>query len=742
MRVTLPGVLDGSQDGRSVQGLKRAAERKMNSREHKNDGYVLNNYYKLVTASQALAPGHFASTPDAEISRVVALLEEEGVDLPACTKESITMRRIDSLVAESNFEQLLPVINPFSTTSWNPSVPNLSALGGTDTVLKIWQRVLFEEALCNLLSLGTSGAGKVSFLMKLTLKMLDDVDMVDLSAAAAAYVEEAFCILHCLKDLLEPSFEASALDPGLVVCKTCVCPLHIEVLVEEHVRRVKTAGGRTQKSTLQMIGAAIESSQFWANLVSEYLVKAASTVEKRPQILRYHEALETMPDADISSVEVLTEIMQQVPGFLLAVRSSALDSFMCKLKSKIESYRAVVTAGTSTKLSSSDLKRLDQLFSAAAILWPLDLELQNSVNLVLEQFHKVGKTESLTLVSSQCKLLSETAIETQSEFIAVLESLSQMLQETDFKDSFKGGDANRQNLIDALTTLLSFVQHHWAEPNEQLQLVQQCANAMKQLISALGMSAWETWASVLESTIAMGKTYGELKHRAENAAPADYCRSLASLERRVKTVVFAENYWESVAEPVKNHALFTTLEQYKTIAVDYSATVKASCLQQARVNLECAVDELSTVSKVKGSNEWLSGFTGSTLEDLVTHAQGTLFKMQAEALDGAITTLQQACGLTLQTPLSAFDAYKLVFQSLESTMQEQLLASARSHLKEAVVTKVSGVLLAFFQESPDDLRSRVQIEIKCGLRANGLHEGTCLHPILLAKVQKTLKCQV
>eukprot|EP00971_Amphidinium_carterae_P349528 6491060-Amphidinium_carterae.4 len=90
----------------------------------------------------------------------------------------------------------------------------------------------------------------------------------------------------------------------------------------------------------------------------------------------------------------------------------------------------------------------------------------------------------------------------------------------------------------------------------------------------------------------------------------------------------------------------------------------------------------------------------------------------------------------------AVDAYKLVFKTLEVEMCKDLLADADTKTRSALTTKTSGVLLAYYAEPPENLRARVQIELKQSLRGNGLHESTSLHPILLDRVQKTLKCQV
>eukprot|EP00971_Amphidinium_carterae_P349527 6491060-Amphidinium_carterae.3 len=618
----------------------------MLSRESKNDGYVLNNYYKLVDVAKKLDPAHFNGTPDAEVLRIVSLLEEEGIELPSCTKKSIVQRHIDALVAECNYEMLMRVINPFASEAWDAKQPCLSALGDTESGLEIWQKTVFEEALCNLINQGAGGCNKVVFLSKLTLEMLDAVDLLDLSADAAASVDEAMCILHSIRDLMTPNLESMELDCLCLVGDIRIVLLGKRILdgvplCKESVRRLKAAAGRTQQSTLQMVGAALESTQYWSDLLSEYFLKAASTMEKRPVILKIMSNLSSMGDSDLAQIDALLEILQQVPSFVLAVRSGCLENFFTMLKGKVESYRSVLTPGTSCGLSSIDMKNLDKLFSSAAVVWPLDVQLQDDLNKVLALAHTVGKAETEQNVAKVCKTVTESDIVDAEKFRNVLARLATMLAETDLDGSLKEKIHENQHMSGAITAILSFMKHHWSKLDENLVSNRECCNVLKRMISALGRKSWETWACALECTVAMGETYGELQNELE-AAPSEYCLSLARLESQTQKVGLPENYWESMDDDIKNHGIFATMTEYSALAVAYTSEIRKKCTDEVVKQLSQAIAEIKSVSVIGERNHWLDGFSGTCFDDLKLHADETLLKLNANALDMAINALKKA----------------------------------------------------------------------------------------------------
>eukprot|EP00971_Amphidinium_carterae_P320143 6363831-Amphidinium_carterae.1 len=213
-KLDINAVLAGTADGRSIIGLKRAAERALSKPATRSEGYVLNNYHKLVAAAQAIAPGNIASMTYEKIQQNVALMEEEGIALPVSVKEAITTKTIDNLILEAKYEQLLEVIAPFGSTQWQVATPTLNGLQDMTTSLRLWKKHLFQDTFTKLVEKGQTASQQVAHLTKLSLTMLQQVDLLDLTTAQASTVEEGLCILNCLQDLLNPSIAMLGQDIG------------------------------------------------------------------------------------------------------------------------------------------------------------------------------------------------------------------------------------------------------------------------------------------------------------------------------------------------------------------------------------------------------------------------------------------------------------------------------------------------------------------------------------------------
>ena len=208
LKVPLERVVEGQCDGRSIQGLKRAAQRLAANSKKKAESHILGNYVKVIQVGQMLAPSNFNSVGDDELKMVIQVMGMEGLQWPESTKFQLIMRRAAACLAERRIEEVWQVVDPWGEQKpWNPSMPCLQALDDRSKALSTWRRILFSELLGDLLVGGEDRSPQVVALSKLSLSKLEMIDFMDLDATAASYLDESITVFRALIALAEPSLD-------------------------------------------------------------------------------------------------------------------------------------------------------------------------------------------------------------------------------------------------------------------------------------------------------------------------------------------------------------------------------------------------------------------------------------------------------------------------------------------------------------------------------------------------------
>eukprot|EP00971_Amphidinium_carterae_P258544 5131593-Amphidinium_carterae.1 len=103
----LQKLLEGKQDLRTLTGLQRAVSRRLGNEETYPIGASLNTLLKLATACKNLSPKFFPATTQEDLHNTLAKLEHETVELPYSLKYNILMRRVNMLVKEKKYTELV-----------------------------------------------------------------------------------------------------------------------------------------------------------------------------------------------------------------------------------------------------------------------------------------------------------------------------------------------------------------------------------------------------------------------------------------------------------------------------------------------------------------------------------------------------------------------------------------------------------------------------------------------------------
>eukprot|EP00971_Amphidinium_carterae_P349599 6491100-Amphidinium_carterae.3 len=210
-RIDLGKVLEGIVDGRSVQGLRRASERKLAKSQTRADGQLLAAFLALVTKAHTLSPNKLVSADESEIGTTLDKLKSEGVVPPESLKYALVVKRVTRLVQEGKYKEMVQAASPFTDVEWDHAYPALAALERTKRI-STWKKLLFQDTLSPLISSGESSAGRVLTLIKCCLEDMDAVDPVEIETSLASALEEGQSVFRAIQELKDPSLDCTCED--------------------------------------------------------------------------------------------------------------------------------------------------------------------------------------------------------------------------------------------------------------------------------------------------------------------------------------------------------------------------------------------------------------------------------------------------------------------------------------------------------------------------------------------------
>eukprot|EP00971_Amphidinium_carterae_P320144 6363831-Amphidinium_carterae.2 len=371
----------------------------------------------------------------------------------------------------------------------------------------------------------------------------------------------------------------------------------------------------------------------------EYLVKAASTLEKRSIIeQQLHSLQHDMQDSDPSKIVLLVQMLEQVPGFMLAVREGALNDYLSHLKAKVISMRVLLEEHMRPKLTTQALKDLDVLFSQATVVWPLDAAYQADLHSVAELSHKVSCSERLMSLTDACVALKGIDYDKRPEFTTLLEKIVHMLSESNHMAHLD--DAANAKIKAAVLCTFEFMKHWWSELDTQLDDMQQCAAAAKRMATVINNAALQSLAVGLETAVVVGKLYSKVNGEEGEKTTAEVSKHVASLERKLQSMNFPTVDPAVAGLDLKDHPLFQRLQGFKATATNVCKQTKDQCSKDAKTALEKSCTHLKETCST--GQDWLAGFAGENFQAFLTHAESTLLKQSAEAMVKAIDAVKEA----------------------------------------------------------------------------------------------------
>eukprot|EP00971_Amphidinium_carterae_P226128 4485409-Amphidinium_carterae.2 len=175
---------------------------------------------KLATACKRISPKFFGGTTQEDLHTTLAKLEHENVQLPQSLKHSIVMRKVNVLVKEQKFAQLVQVLNPWIEEPFNWRSPmvagfNMTVAGKFTT----FREILFEKVIGQLIARGEEDKRLVVQISEQALLIGNAVDLVEQDVNTVRLLAECESAWKCLLGLASASVDASCLDQHLYECK-------------------------------------------------------------------------------------------------------------------------------------------------------------------------------------------------------------------------------------------------------------------------------------------------------------------------------------------------------------------------------------------------------------------------------------------------------------------------------------------------------------------------------------------
>eukprot|EP00971_Amphidinium_carterae_P338265 6475518-Amphidinium_carterae.1 len=203
---TLDKVAAGTQDKRTIPGLRKATTRMASSTNMQAEATLLRGYLTCVEEVDKLSTC-LGTLTNEKVVEIVDLMHQEGFQLPEVCKSNITIKRLNNLAAEKKWEILLEASCPFShDTSFDHPSPTVAGLFQANEVkVAMFIKSFFKDLLVPMVLEGACQAASILSMCKAALLRLDQMDVVDMDTNQAICQDECYCVFRAFLAVLEPT---------------------------------------------------------------------------------------------------------------------------------------------------------------------------------------------------------------------------------------------------------------------------------------------------------------------------------------------------------------------------------------------------------------------------------------------------------------------------------------------------------------------------------------------------------
>eukprot|EP00971_Amphidinium_carterae_P351980 6492373-Amphidinium_carterae.2 len=690
-KVALEAVLDGSVDGRSIQGLKRAYQRMVNSSNHKAEGLLLGNYHKVVVVAQSLNPSNLAAASDQDLQQAIHALQAEGVTWPETTKYSLVMRKAMSLLKDRKWTDFLDMMHPWSVNEeevFNPVLPKVGALQDKSKLFAVWRKLLFQELLGQLLDRGQPAEEDVKLLATMCVERYSSADFLMLDNRTATALDEALACLRALLALIDPfpSLDTQVVGENILprdafsmefvqiinvfgcvseaivrlqtTSKTWATKLFYAIFIlssvlltscgntplhhpltcfdpKVDVERLKNATARTTKNILSQVAVAVDGSPHWKARMEEYFTTLPAQVERGPTLQRFVAALQS--PLGLKQCSHLHEILVELPVLQRSLRAGACARLENELLHCLLALGEEVLQGHGTgELSGEEAGILLDIMAEGTAAFPMDAKLQTCWAALADIVKQSALNDLLKNALSLLEKVTEAAGGTDDTlFGKALQEASDHCSKLALPASVWSKKAVEKRGA-CVQALFNFMSARWSGDTQRLV---QCGTLAEKLGSFAEAGDMKKAITIVVGAVQMQDSLKKLEACNLGEAGTEALDLTVNLHRKIHLCdkpMLTDDQWGK-------HKIWDVIDVEKKKASETCESFKAKITCNALKDLDAGVKDLAVIHRgADEGKDWLDTFQGENWEDFMEHAKNTILKMGAKQLVNLINVVKKA----------------------------------------------------------------------------------------------------
>eukprot|EP00971_Amphidinium_carterae_P013409 264424-Amphidinium_carterae.2 len=322
---------------------------------------------------------------------------DEQSDFPHVTKIALLDKRVTELTNANDYAAMLPVLCPWSAESeFDPYAPVLVACERDSKKRATkWKDVFTKTIIVPLVVRHEEGSKELLELVKVCLEQNKHVDTIDMDEATNLCWDDNMAVWRALQALLTTSldprfngfeplcaimtYKSSDLRKTLGCGFICFCCSRAQspfFSTKADVQRLKFCVGKTGRTSLHLVAAALDSNAGLKEKLEEYIAKSPMMLSQGGHVDKFTQTLGDIK-MEPSAITTLQSVLVHLPALQQGLRSGSCDELLVLFRSRLEEVLA--WAKTNGKADGALLAACSRLLMEASTLFPFDEKLQKNI---------------------------------------------------------------------------------------------------------------------------------------------------------------------------------------------------------------------------------------------------------------------------------------------------------------------------------------------------------------------------
>jgi hypothetical protein len=404
-------------------------------------------------------------------------------------------------------------------------------------------------------------------------------------------------------------------------------------MLQADVLRVKGAMGKTNKSVMTQVAAAVESSEWYSMRLQDYLDHLPAMLEKGHMVAKFSSRLGAMhmPSECISE---LHDMVKEVAVLSQCLRVGSTTDLQDELLDKLRKLWSQIEDSPGSSVSPKVLQQISGLFSDASLVFPMDSSMAAMTLACGEMLQSCSLVMDLLAFNSACDLVLEVLIEVPQQAAAVLLAMKCLCEHA---SNLRGNPSSLPTKSKTLATkalqgAIDFFAKTIPLGQQDMEQCLSCADVLGNIVQeeplTLTMNFLKQALQVkqnLDKLMVDGKLSVDeiLGNEASLEKTVALQRSLMKMKGMKKGLLLM------ISEPACKHII----DEIEKDSAELVQLVNARRVVEASAQLDHANTKLNDIAGGHhGGKHWLEHNTASSFAELLQHATNTLMKINGKLL--------------------------------------------------------------------------------------------------------------